>query len=117
MEGAHFEEMKTNRSKSERFELDYWKTAQLCVPKEQIIIVQVCKRTMGLCKQIQHLNHSGKPVKIIRVLTNAPGYVSNQTLHQYLKIPRVKDVLKKRNCRHEDGGASSKPNTSTTEAA
>ena len=69
MEGAHCQETKTNRSKSERFKLDDWKTVQL-VSREQIINVQihltyvdVCKLTMGLCKQIQHLNHSEKSIK------------------------------------------------------
>ena len=50
MEGARCQETKTNRSKSERFEFNDWKTVQ-DVPREQIIIVQSNHPTyLDVCK-------------------------------------------------------------------
>ena len=37
------------------------------------------------------------------MLTNAPWYVSNQTLHRDLEIPHVEDVVEKRSGKHHDG--------------
>lgn len=36
------------------------------------------------------------------MITDAPWYVSNQTLHEDLKIPYVKDVIQKQSTKHYD---------------
>jgi hypothetical protein len=33
---------------------------------------------------------------MLRMITNAPWYVTNQTLHDDLKVPFVKDVIQKK---------------------
>lgn len=40
--------------------------------------------------------------KILRMITDAPWYVSNQTLHEDLKIPYVKDVIQEQSTKHHD---------------
>jgi hypothetical protein len=34
--------------------------------------------------------------KILRMITNAPWYVTNQTLHDDLKVPFIKDVIQEK---------------------
>jgi hypothetical protein len=38
--------------------------------------------------------------KILRTVTNAPRYVTNQTLHDDLKVPFIKDVLQGKSINH-----------------
>ena len=38
--------------------------------------------------------------KLLRTITNAPWYVSNQTLHSDLRIPHVRTVFRKRTSTH-----------------
>jgi hypothetical protein len=38
--------------------------------------------------------------KILRAMTNAPWYVSNDTLHNDLGIPIISDVIKERSNKH-----------------
>ena len=38
--------------------------------------------------------------KLLRSITNAPWYVSNQTLHSYLHIPHVSTVFRERTVTH-----------------
>jgi hypothetical protein len=42
--------------------------------------------------------------KILRMITNAPWYVTNQTLHDDLKVPftRIKDVIQEKSINHHD---------------
>ncbi|PNF38784.1 RNA-directed DNA polymerase from mobile element jockey [Cryptotermes secundus] len=40
--------------------------------------------------------------KILRMITNAPWYVSNQTLHDDLNVPFVKEVIQERSIKHHD---------------
>jgi hypothetical protein len=40
--------------------------------------------------------------KILRMITNAPWYVTNQTLHDDLKVRLIKDVIQERNTNHHD---------------
>lgn len=40
--------------------------------------------------------------KILRMITDAPWYVSNQTLHEDLKIPYIKDVIQEKSKKHHD---------------
>jgi len=40
--------------------------------------------------------------KILRSMADAPRYVSNSTLHKYLGIPFIRDVLQERSTKHHD---------------
>jgi hypothetical protein len=40
--------------------------------------------------------------KILRMITNAPRYVTNQSLHDDLKVPLIKDVIQERSINHHD---------------
>ena len=73
------------------------------VPKEQIAIIQSNRPIyLGASELWGCASKSNVSIvqrsrsKILRMLTNAPWYVSNRTLHKDLKIPHVKDVVKKR---------------------
>jgi hypothetical protein len=36
------------------------------------------------------------------MITNAPGCVTNQTLHDDLKVPLIKDVIQEKSINHQD---------------
>jgi hypothetical protein len=40
--------------------------------------------------------------KILRMITNSPWYVTNQTLHDDLKVPFIKDVIQEKSINHHD---------------
>jgi hypothetical protein len=40
--------------------------------------------------------------KILRMITNAPWYVTNQTLHDNLKVPFIKNVIQEKSINHHD---------------
>jgi hypothetical protein len=40
--------------------------------------------------------------EILRIITNAPWYVTNQTLHDDLKVPFIKDVIQEKSINHHD---------------
>jgi hypothetical protein len=40
--------------------------------------------------------------KILRAITNAPWYVTSQTLHDDLKVPFIKDVIQEKSINHHD---------------
>jgi hypothetical protein len=40
--------------------------------------------------------------KILRIITNAPWYVTSQTLHDDLKVPFIKDVIQEESINHHD---------------
>jgi hypothetical protein len=40
--------------------------------------------------------------KILRMITNAPWYVTNQTLHDDLKVLFIKDVIQEKSINHHD---------------
>jgi hypothetical protein len=40
--------------------------------------------------------------KILRMITNAPWYVTNQTLHDDLKVPFIKDVIQEKSINDHD---------------
>jgi hypothetical protein len=40
--------------------------------------------------------------KILRMITNAPWYVTNQTLHDDLKVSFIKDVIQEKSINHHD---------------
>jgi hypothetical protein len=40
--------------------------------------------------------------KILRMITNASWYVTNQTLHDDLKVPFIKGVIQERSINHHD---------------
>jgi hypothetical protein len=44
-------------------------------------------------QQIACSQNATKPVQILRMITNAPWYVTNQTLHDDLKVPFIKNVI------------------------
>jgi hypothetical protein len=48
--------------------------------------------------------------KILRMIADVPWYVSNQTLHDDLKVPYVKEVIKTNSQRHHQKIANH-PNT------
>jgi hypothetical protein len=41
-----------------------------------------------------------RPSKILRMITNAPRYVSNQTIHVDLHVPFIKDVIQEKSIKH-----------------
>jgi hypothetical protein len=40
--------------------------------------------------------------KILRIITNAPWYVTNQTLHEDLNVPYITEVIQERSIKHHD---------------
>jgi hypothetical protein len=40
--------------------------------------------------------------KILRMITKAPWYVSNQTLHEDLQVPFIKDVIHEKSIKYHD---------------
>jgi hypothetical protein len=40
--------------------------------------------------------------KILRMITNAPWYVTNQTLHEDLNVPYITEVIQERSIKHHD---------------
>jgi hypothetical protein len=40
--------------------------------------------------------------KILRMITHAPWYVTNQTLHDDLKVPFIKDVIQEKSINHHN---------------
>jgi hypothetical protein len=40
--------------------------------------------------------------KLLRMTTNAPWYVTNQTLHDDLKVPFIKDIIQEKRINHHD---------------
>jgi hypothetical protein len=40
--------------------------------------------------------------KILRMITNAPWYVTNQTLHDDLNVALIKDVIQEKSINHQD---------------
>jgi hypothetical protein len=40
--------------------------------------------------------------KILRTITNAPWYVSNQTIHVDLHVPFIKDVIQEKSIKHHE---------------
>jgi hypothetical protein len=38
--------------------------------------------------------------KILRMITNAPWYVTNQTLHKDLNVPYITEVIQERSIKH-----------------
>jgi hypothetical protein len=40
--------------------------------------------------------------KILRMITNAPWYVPNQTLHEDLNVPYITEVIQERSNKHHD---------------
>ena len=48
---------------------------------------------MGLCQAFKHTNHTKNTVKTLRIVFNAPWYVSNKTFHKDSRIPFVEDEI------------------------
>jgi hypothetical protein len=40
--------------------------------------------------------------EILRMITNAPWYVTNQTIHDDLKVPFIKDAIQEKSINHND---------------
>jgi hypothetical protein len=40
--------------------------------------------------------------KILRMITNTPWYVTNQTLHEELNVPCITEVIQERSIEHHD---------------
>lgn len=53
-----------------------------CASKSNIALMQRCQS------------------KILRMITNAPWYVSNQTLHEDLKIPYIREVIQEKSSKY-----------------
>jgi hypothetical protein len=52
------------------------------------------------------------------MITNAPWYVTNQTLHDDLKVPLIKDVIQEKSINHHDKlGSHSKKKAKETLAS
>jgi ribosomal protein S17E len=52
-------------------------------------------------QQIQYFDNTKKS-KILRMIANAPRYVTNITLHEDLNVPLVKEVIKQRSARYHN---------------
>jgi hypothetical protein len=44
----------------------------------------------------------GSQSKLLRMITNAPWYVTNQTVHDDLKVPFIKDVIQEKSINNQD---------------
>jgi hypothetical protein len=71
------------------------------LPRKQVTNIQnnsktrmdLRHRALGLRQQIKHISDTAIPIKTPPNCTNAPWYVTNQTLHSDLHIPYVHSVL------------------------
>jgi hypothetical protein len=52
---------------------------------------------MGMCQQIAYSQYATKPVQ-----NTAAWYATNQTLHDNLKVPFIKDVIQEKSINHHD---------------
>jgi hypothetical protein len=53
------------------------------------------------CASKSHIaNMQRSQPKILRMITNASWHVTNQTLHEDLKVPFIKDVIQERSINH-----------------
>jgi hypothetical protein len=69
------------------------------------VCVKVCRCGIELwgCASKSHITEMQRSQsKILRMVTNAPWYVTNQTIHDDLKVPSIKDVIQKRSINHHD---------------
>jgi hypothetical protein len=54
-------------------------------------------RIMGLCLFLQHRKYSEiQKKKILQLITQAPWYVTNTTLHRDLRITPVREIFKEK---------------------
>jgi hypothetical protein len=51
---------------------------------------------MGLRQQVEHYYNAASQSKILRMITNAPWYDTNQTLHEDLNVPYITEVIQER---------------------
>jgi len=51
-------------------------------------------RAMGMQQAIQHQDPPNIQSKMLRMISSAPWYVSNQTLHNDFKIPYITEVIR-----------------------
>ena len=49
---------------------------------------------MGMQQAIQHQDSPNIPIKMLRMISSFPWYVSNQTLHNDIEIPYVTEVIR-----------------------
>jgi hypothetical protein len=57
---------------------------------------------MGMRQQIAYSQNAMKPIEILQMITNAPWHVTNQNLHDDLKVPFIKDVVQEKSLDHHD---------------
>jgi hypothetical protein len=55
---------------------------------------------MGLRQQVEHCYNTAKSVQ--KIITNAPWYVTNRTLHQDLNVPYITEVIQERSIKHHN---------------
>jgi hypothetical protein len=59
-------------------------------------------RIIGMHQQITYSQNAMKPVQNTEVDTNVPWYVTNQTLHDDLQVPFIKDVIQEKSINHHN---------------
>jgi len=57
---------------------------------------------MGMQQAIQHQDSPNIPIKMLRMISSAPWYVSNQTLHKDFEIPYVTEVIRINNNKYKN---------------
>ncbi|KAK4873576.1 hypothetical protein RN001_012936 [Aquatica leii] len=60
----------------------------------------ICTLDIGTSQSQVYHNHSTSQSKIFRTMVDTPWYVSNQTLHQDLGIPFIKEFMQEKSNKH-----------------
>jgi hypothetical protein len=100
-------EEEANRAQSKRIILATWKEVATVYRKQTLIYKTIIKPiwTYGIeiwgcaSKSSQAILQKTRS-KILRMITNAPWYVPNLTLHKDLKIPYVREVIFEKYAKH-----------------
>jgi hypothetical protein len=98
---------KTDRPKSKRLVLGHRKKISRITRKYLYKTIIKPIWTYGIklwgCASKSHIAKMQRSQsKILRMITNAPWYVTNQTLHDDLKGPVIKDVILEKSSNHHD---------------
>jgi hypothetical protein len=59
-------------------------------------------KLLGMRQQIAYSQNATKPSKILQMITNVPWYVTDQTLHDDLKVPFIKEVIQEKSINHHN---------------
>jgi len=78
----------------------YARCHSLDIQSNYITDLDIWHRNLGCASKSSQAILQKAQSKILRMITNAPRYVSNLTLHEDLKIPYVREVIFEKYAKH-----------------